>query len=170
MDKETLIKNNLKLINIYIKKNLTKARALGLERNDLYQEGLIGLTIAATTYSDDKNVTFETYASQIIERKMKDYIKMHNSFKNSILNEAVYYDETTNIEIDSNISIEKEMIFKETENELRNELSLNEYKIYELKKEGKTNKAISIILNKSISNIQRALSKIKIKMKNVMEL
>ncbi len=167
MVNESLIKNNLKLINIYIKKYLNKVKSLGLERNDLYQEGLLGLTVAANTYNNYKNVAFESYASQIIERKIKDFIRLHNGFKHSALNESIPYENEDRI-VDLTVSIESDLLAKELDEEIKEELTPVEYKVYELKKEGKTNKGISIILNTSVKNIENALQRIKTKMKNVM--
>ena len=45
--------------------------------------------------------------------------------------------------------------------DLKNMLSIEEYKVYELKKEGKSNKEVSLILDKSIKSIYNSICRIK---------
>ena len=168
MDNEEQINLSKKIINIYVGKYIEKSKPLGLDASDLYQEGLIGYITAINTYSIDKKVKFETYASKLVERKIKDYIRVNNKFKNSVLNEAISYDnEASIIEIDSKTSVEDDILAKELDQEIKKVLTLRETKVYELKKDGKENKIISLILNTKIKNVENALQRIKSKVRRI---
>lgn len=168
MDNETLEVLSKKIINIYVKKYLEKSKPLGLEPSDLYQEGLYGFLIAIDSYDINKNVKFETYASKIVERKIKDYIRINNKFRNSILNEAISYDDNLNLtEIYSVSSVEDQLLANELDKEITKMLTIKEYKVYELKKDGKENKIISLILNIPIKNIENALQRIRVKVRRL---
>ena len=58
-------------------------------REDLRQEGLIGLWKALISYDEEKNDNFEAYATIIINNQIKSEIKKKNSRKNRILSDSV---------------------------------------------------------------------------------
>ena len=60
-----------------------------LEREDLYQEGLLGLFDAANTYAADGRASFETYAGRCISNRIVSAVRRSASRKNSFLNHAV---------------------------------------------------------------------------------
>ena len=64
----------------------------GVDRVDLIQEGMIGLTNAINSFKDQKDTSFYTYARTCIERSMISFIISVNRKKHQILNESVSYD------------------------------------------------------------------------------
>lgn len=63
-----------------------------LERDDLLQEGLLGLYTAAVTYEAGKGASFRTYAGVCVQNRMVDAARKHGSFKNRPLNESLSLD------------------------------------------------------------------------------
>ena len=61
----------------------------GGERDDLIQEGLIGLYKAIKSYSDDKKANFKTFAEICIVRQMISAVKSSTRKKNSPLNHYI---------------------------------------------------------------------------------
>lgn len=61
----------------------------GGERDDLVQEGLIGLYKAIKSYSDDKKANFKTFAEVCVVRQMISAVKMSTRKKNSPLNHYI---------------------------------------------------------------------------------
>lgn len=59
------------------------------EREDLWQEGLLGLYIAAITYEEGGAASFSTYAGVCVYRRMADAARKHSSGKNRLLNESL---------------------------------------------------------------------------------
>jgi len=61
----------------------------GGERDDLVQEGLIGLYKAVKSYNTDKNANFKTFAEVCVVRQMISAVKSSTRKKNSPLNHYV---------------------------------------------------------------------------------
>lgn len=76
------------IINIANKYRL-EAKKLGLELDDLIQEGYLGLYAAIRNYNPNENTLFYTYAVLSIRSKMLNCLKMHNSQKYQSLNKSV---------------------------------------------------------------------------------
>ena len=82
-------------------KNLVrkKARAMyivGGDRDDLIQEGMIGLYKAVTTYKETRDASFLTFASLCINGQIMNAVKASNAKKNAPLNGYVSLDEPVN--------------------------------------------------------------------------
>jgi len=160
-------------INLIIAKYKAKGLQVGLDISDLYQEGLIGLINAIKTYNKDREASFKTYASLVIEREVLDLIKTSDRIKYKSLNSAISLDnfsaeETQSlynvIEVDQNTP-ELKLINEEEKEELKSILTDFELKVYELKIEGKTNKEISTILDRNQRSIENTIQRIKLKLK-----
>ena len=77
------------LLNKY--KNLVRGKAktlylLGGDREDLIQEGMIGLFMAVRDFDKTKNASFSTFANLVCERRMYNAIKAGQAGKNIPLN------------------------------------------------------------------------------------
>ena len=159
-------------INALVAKYKTKALSLGLEIPDIYQEGLIGLINGVKNYNQEKEVSFKTYARLVIDRQILDLIKINDRIKHKSLNSAVSLDkireEKTNlyniIEMTTS-SPERNLINEEDKKELKKILTNSELKVYELKYDGKSNREIAIILDKSTRSIENTIQWIKQKIK-----
>ncbi len=62
------------------------------ERDDLFQEGFLGLYIAAVSYSEKRGASFRTYAGVCVYNRMADAARRHGSLKNKALNESLSLD------------------------------------------------------------------------------
>ena len=79
---EYLIDKYKDLVNMKVGKYFM----IGSERDDIVQEGLIGLYKAIKSYSDDKKNSFKTFANMCIERQLITAIKSSNRQKHMPLN------------------------------------------------------------------------------------
>lgn len=174
---QELIERYTPKINAIVSKYKLKGIQVGLDALDLYQEGLIGLVESVKTFKEEKEASFKTYTTIIIERQLLDLIKNHSRIKYKSLNNAVSLDnfsteESTSyyniVEVD-NLTPEVKLIDKEDTEEIKNFLTEFELKVYELKLEGKTNREISIILEKNLRSIENTIQRIKIKIKEKIE-
>lgn len=174
---QELIERYSQKINAIVSKYKTKGLSVGLDTVDLYQEGLIGLVESVKTYKEEKETSFKTYANVLIEREIIDLIKSHNRAKYKSLNSALSLDnfskeETASyyniIEIDK-ITPEVKLIDEEDAEEIKQFLTDFELKVYELKLEGKTNREISIILERKLRSIENTIQRIKFKIKDKLE-
>lgn len=152
--------------------------SLGLDINDLIQEGRIALNKAINKYEENKDNTFFTFARICIERRIKSAIVMAKRQKHRVLNESVSID---SLITDTNISFEKLIGNYDNEPEkllidfeLKGEIlefakknfSDIEYQVFELYKDGFDYKEIALIIDKDIKTVNNALQRIKFKLKN----
>ena len=89
------------LMNKY--KNLVRSRArtlflVGADKEDLIQEGMIGLYKAIRDYKAEKNISFRNFAELCINRQMYSAIKGSNTKKNQPLNNYISFDSMENSE------------------------------------------------------------------------
>lgn len=147
----------------------SSAKKIGLELDDLIQEGYIGLYMAIKNYSDNKNVLFYTYATISIRSKMLNCLKMASTQKNFALNSSISLnneigsdEDTMLLElIGDNNSVIPEFSFESNEFEIniRNfllQLPNQQSQVFELKLGGFSNKDIGSLLeidSKRVSNV-----------------
>ena len=64
-----------RLVRTVIRSLIRKYGIFGVDEEDLFQEGAVGLLKAKMTYKTHKNVKFETYASTVIRNHVLDCIR-----------------------------------------------------------------------------------------------
>ena len=138
-----------------------------LEKDDLYQEGLLGLLSAIYTYLPEKNTAFRTYASVCITNGIKASIKSSNSRKNLPFGNLLSIDDVI---IPSEESVEDAFIFNETREALgdflNSELSSLELSVIRLFLQDKSYKDISERLGISVKSVDNAIQRIRGKLRD----
>lgn len=169
-------------------KNLVRKKAkalflIGGDREDLIQEGMIGLYKAIRDYQSEKAATFSTFADLCVSRQMYTAIKNSNTKKNLPLNNyvsidaSVYSSNQDNIEainfLDNiaqarNMNPEELFIdqenMKSLETKLMESLSDFEKEILTLYLKDFNYSQIAKILNKELKAIDNGLQRIKKKL------
>ncbi|WP_297487710.1 sigma-70 family RNA polymerase sigma factor [uncultured Cetobacterium sp.] len=90
-----------KIIRMYQKviyRNNQKFFLKGGDRDDLMQEGIIGLMKAIKSYDENRNACFSTFANLCIRRQIITAVKNYNSDKYKFLNQATQGDSSTILE------------------------------------------------------------------------
>lgn len=179
------------LMEKYKKLVMQKARTLyliGGDKDDLIQEGMIGLYKAIRDYKEDKDSTFYSFAELCISRQIYSAIKSSNRKKNIPLNTYIslntplYYDNSELEEkpflVDSLIhknerNPEELFIDKESANmleyELERQLSKFEKEVVKLYLSGLKYVQIANVLEKEPKSIDNALQRIRTKLYKVMK-
>lgn len=167
------------LINKY--KNFVRAKAktyflVGADKEDIVQEGMIGLFKAIRDFKDEKMVSFKSFAEICVTRQIITAIKTatrqkHMPLNSYIsLNKPVYEDdgERTLMEtINHDTVSDPEMLFIGKEEFLRIEGKINEVlssfelEVLYLYLQGKSYHEIAGELNKEVKSIDNALQRIK---------
>ena len=149
----------------------TYKNEVGVELKDLIQEGLVGLTKAIKTYSEQSNIIFYTYAKKCIEASIFNLVRSSNRYKHSCLNRAVSIDnDELNMEniITDNINPLTKLLEKEDIDKLYCKaleiLSSFEYEVFKLRLENYNYKEIAKILNEDPKRVDNALLRIKNKL------
>lgn len=178
--KEKLIEHNLRLV-VYIAK---KFENTGINIEDLFSIGAIGLIKAVQTYNFDKKIKLATYASRCIENEILMQLRKSNKLKaeisldeplnsdsdgNELLLEDILYAENESVSRDMDKSAEKQILWN-----IINKLGDREKEIMVLRfglegKEEKTQKEVADYLGISQSYISRIEKKILGKMRKDLE-
>lgn len=169
-------------------KNLVRKKAkalylIGGDREDLIQEGMIGLYKAIRDYQKDKAATFFTFADLCVSRQMYTAIKNSNTKKNLPLNNYVSIDASIsnldqryiepfsyqgNLAYVRNMNPEELMIDRENTRQLETRLleRLSEFEkdILSLYLKDFNYSQIAKILNKEAKAIDNGLQRIKKKL------
>jgi len=175
------------LINKY--KNFVKAKArsyflIGADREDIIQEGMIGLYKAIRDFRGDKLSSFRAFAELCITRQIITAIKTATRQKHIPLNSYVslnkpIYDEDSDrtlLDVLSGTKItdpEELMINREEYNDIEYKmgeiLSDLEWKVLTLYLEGKSYQEIAEDLARHVKSIDNALQRVKRKLERYLE-
>lgn len=174
-----LYKKYSRLIESTAKKYLLYGKKVGLEYNDLVNEGMIGLSEAINSYKDHMDASFFTFVTACIKNQVFSILASHGRKKHNALNDSYsldYVDEDSQTsfidfikcnDLDPSIKVELEENKKNLYEVMHKELSDFEKEVFDLKMSGLDNKEIAIILNKSYKSIATALDRIKQKLRKV---
>lgn len=155
----------------------------GLEVSDLIQEGMIGFSTAISTYKDNKDASFYTYATKCIKNRMISAVVASRRFKQKFLNEAIPIHDVDDSDekslgIESTYvdeSLNPENIFMDIERhnylvkEIKGSLTELEEQVFDLRVSGFDYKEIATILDKNPKSIDNALQRIKSKAKKLLK-
>ncbi|HPF82745.1 MAG TPA: sigma-70 family RNA polymerase sigma factor [Bacilli bacterium] len=178
---DVIIYNKYKpLIEQNARKMLKYSKYNGLDLNDLIQEGMLGLSNAIKTFNDSKEASFFTYARTCIERKQISALIGSQRLKHKLLNESLPFEtydkdqeviELDQIIADNSTNPENILTEYETSEELiqkiNSKLTYFEQQVFNLKISGFNYIEIADLLSKSKKQIDNAIQRIKIKIKDL---
>lgn len=143
---------------------------IGIEADDLMQEGRVGLISAAQGYQRDGGASFRTYAYICIKRQIASALRNAKRAKNLALNNYVSLDDEANVEIaefseknpeDIVISMERISAVKKA---LSNMFSPFERKLFSLYLSGFSYDSMANSLHVSKKQVDNSLQRIKRKL------
>ena len=160
---------------------------LGADKEDLIQEGMIGLFKAVRDYDAGRDASFATFADLCVSRHMYKAVEAGNRKKHMPLNSyiSIYDDGTSSAEKGEGTSI-LEMILTRTgenpedmvidrertqvlEQKIYDSLSDFERKVLNLRLTGLDYTDIAKILGRDAKSTDNALSRIKVKVRKIVE-
>lgn len=183
---EAQVKNNLLaqdyLLHKY--KNFVRAKArsyflIGAEREDIIQEGMIGLYKAIRDFKNDKQASFRAFAELCVTRQIITAIKTATRQKhiplNSYvsLNKPIYEEDSdrTLLDVISGVKVAnpEDMVisreeFDDIESKMNDILSDLEWQVLMSYLDGKTYQEIAIELDRHVKSIDNALQRVKRKL------
>ncbi len=175
------------LINKY--KNFVRAKArtyflIGADREDIIQEGMIGLYKAIRDYREDRQASFRAFAEICVTRQIITAIKTATRQKHIPLNSYVslnkpVFDEESERTLGEVVTTEKdgnpEELFINQENLLDIESTMHkilsplEQEVVDLYLEGKSYQEIAAQLNRHVKSVDNALQRVKRKLEQYLE-
>ncbi|MEK3789485.1 MULTISPECIES: RNA polymerase sporulation sigma factor SigH [Paenibacillus] len=175
------------LINKY--RNFVRAKArsyflIGADREDIIQEGMIGLYKSIRDFKGDKLASFKAFAELCITRQIITAIKTATRQKHIPLNSYVsldkpIYDEESDrtlmdVICGSQVSDPEELIINQEEfvgleDKMSEILSDLERKVLMLYLDGRSYQEIAVDLNRHVKSIDNALQRVKRKLEKYLE-
>lgn len=157
---------------------------IGAEKEDIIQEGMIGLYKAIKNFDSGKQNTFKTFANLCVERQLITAIKSSNRQKhiplNSYLslNTSAYDNDEDGTELIETFEVDtiedpletimKREYFNEIQNTMSKSLSKFEEKVLERYMQGETYEIIAQKLDTPIKSVDNAIQRIRKKaIKNI---
>ena len=176
------------LINKY--RNFVRAKArsyflIGADREDIIQEGMIGLYKAVRDFRSDKLASFRAFAELCITRQIITAIKTATRQKhiplNSYisLNKPIYDEESDRTLLDilsgSRVSDPEELIisreeFSDIEEKMGEILSDLEWEVLMAYLDGKSYQEIAVDLKRHVKSIDNALQRVKRKLERYLDI
>ena len=144
---------------------------LGGEKDDLIQEGMIGLFKAITSFDEGKGIAFKSYASRLVEREIISAIRHSASGKHQVLNDSVSFESDEEFAMPSfpELDVIEEERYKELSEIIKTKLSGFEAEVVKYYLKGYNYVDIASILGKTPKSIDNALSRIKSKLQFLKE-
>ena len=165
---ETLLKKYEKYLYVSIKDYYLA----GGDRDDLIQEGIIGLLRGIKSFDFNKKASFKTFVIMCMRRQIITALKNSNAKKNQMLNSVYFSKEEASenkIYIETTSNPEEEYLYKELVLELfeysRENFSKLEKSVLIYLIQGYTYREIAKKMGKSNKTIDNAYQRIKIKVK-----
>ena len=169
-------------------KNLVKVKSrayfiIGADKEDIIQEGMIGLYKAIRDFKKDKNVSFYSFAELCITRQIITAIKAATRQKHIPLNSYIslnkpiddYETDQTYIDLIAEVRInnpEELLIDREEKNyietHMEEALSELECKVLSLYLKGKTYAEIARIISKDEKSIDNAIQRVRRKVEKIL--
>jgi RNA polymerase sporulation-specific sigma factor len=168
------------MITKYADYYLNKYDSQGLEKDELIQEGTIGLINAINYYMEKENCIFYTFANIIIRREMERYIKKTLRYKQQILtnatsiqdiivNDDICLEDTLYKEVDLVEMISNDLYYKRVLYNFKYELTDTQSQIYELRLNNFSNKEISKLLDLNYKTVDNCIRLMKEKFKKYIQ-
>lgn len=166
----------LERYNNVVNMKANKFFMIGAEREDMVQEGMIGLYKAVKSFDLNKQNSFKTFANLCIERQLITAVKNSNRQKHIPLNSSVSlnasaYDENddttimevleTNIVDDPSDIIAQKEYYNFIETKIDESLSGFEKKVLDQYKKGKSYAAIAESLDTKVKSVDTAIQRIR---------
>ena len=168
-----LLEKYKNLVNIKVSKYFM----IGAEKEDILQEGMIGLFKAIKDFKEEKQKSFKSFANICIERQLITAIKSSNRQKHMPLNSylslntSAYDDEGDGTELletfevntieDPLETIMKQESFNEIQNAVQKSLSKFEGQVLERYMQGESYEVIAKRLDTPVKSVDNAIQRIR---------
>ena len=179
--KDILYEKYKYIIGITIKKYTMSAKMLNMEYKDLYQEALLGFSEAINRF-DDASSSLPTFITLCVDRRLQVVLKKASRLKNKLMNESlsleyVYQDDKQPLmDILSDENKNNPLLNLEMDEEvdclikkINGTLSSKEKEVFALMLKNYNYQEIAQILNCQVKQIDNAMQRIKLKVKNILK-
>lgn len=168
----------------FVRNRIKSTYFIGADKEDLIQEGMIGLFKAICDYNPIKDASFRSFATLCVTRQISTAFKTATRQKHIPLNTSISLNIPVGTEEDENITLidtikgkdaftPEEVVIHEEDlanlkKHIKEALSPLEWEVLTLHTEGKNYQEIAKELNKPSKSIDNALQRIKRKLEHYM--
>ena len=183
-DNQTALNCLMERYNDIVNMKANKFFMIGAEKDDIIQEGMIGLYKAIKSFDTQKQNSFKTFANMCIERQLITAVKNSNRQKHIPLNSSISlnsaaYDDNEDMDkmeiLDikilndpSDIVADREY-YKSMENKIKENLSDFELQVLHEYEKGKSYADIAEKLNSKVKSVDTAIQRIRKKANKIRE-
>lgn len=164
------------LIDKYADNYYKNFRMLGIEKDELIQEGNLGLINAINSYMIQDKCLFYTFANLVIKREMERHIKkclrnkhliltMATSISEPIITNELYMEDILYRDNDCVEQKIDDIYYRDVLYQFKFELSFTQAQIYELRLNNFSNKEIALLLDIAYKKVDNCLRLMKQKFK-----
>jgi len=168
------------LIGKYADYYIERYNNRGIEKEELIQEGTIGLINAIHYYMEHEDCLFYTFANLVIKREMERYIKKNMRYKHQVLTNATSIHDTIvkeDIFLEDTLFKDQDLVELITEDiyyqkilyNFKYELSNIQSQVYELRLNNFSNKEISKLLDITYKTVDNCIRLMKEKFKKYIQ-
>jgi len=176
LDDKTALECLMKRYNEIVNMKANKFFMVGAEKDDMIQEGMIGLYKAVKSFNSEKQNSFKTFANLCVERQLITAVKNSNRQKHIPLNSSVSLsgtafedNEDTTIEevLDMKTAddpleiITRQEYYSNIQSKIDESLSDFELKVLERYKNGESYATIAQRLNTKVKSVDTAIQRIR---------
>jgi len=165
------------IVDVLINKYRRVFYALNIDVEEVKQEANLSFSYAIYNYDESKEATLSTFITLVVERKIRQVIKSHETVKSRVNSETLSLNGCNNDLSLENIigdntyeplkKIESIDTIKYINKEVKTILSSNELSVYNLMLEGLDYKEIASKLDKSPKQIDNTIQRIRNKIKKI---
>lgn len=176
--KDLLFEKYKYIIDILLKKYEAPIKILQIDKKDIYSEALYGFSDALNSYNADKEASLATFITLCVQRRIIKIIKQNNTNKIKFNKESYSLDYSydndgytlsdmlsDNQKNDPLMNLATEEDTKELYDNIKNNLSDFEKKVFKYMLQGLKYNDIAKILNKQPKQIDNTIQRIKNKVK-----
>lgn len=167
------------MIDYYARMYVRAGKRVGIDYDDLYQEGLLGLYHALSSYNQEKYRLFYTYVIVCIRGKMFNLIRSHHAKKYELLNQATSLTSDVSLlyQLEDVVGHDpqflNQLVFSEMEQEIirfKHELSFLDSQVFELKMNSFSSPEISTLLDIPLKKTSNILYHVRLKFKKYFQI
>lgn len=165
------------IVDVILNKYKRVFYALNVDIEEARQEANLAFSYAIYNYDENKDANLNTFITLCVDRKIKGVIKKYETTKSKVFSESLSFDNVkNNISLENVIGDNTYEPLKKLENidtieyinqVVKNKLSSNELKVYNLLVEGFSYIEIANKLNKTPKQIDNSIQRIRMKLKNL---
>ena len=161
---------SLIIVIITLKKAFNFKNLNGIEKEDLYQEGMMGFISAVYSFDESRNVQFSAFASTVAVRKMLSAVRKSNNKSNLPMKYFVSIEDEVDL-LSYSPSPEETVIYNEEldfiNDFIENNLSKSEKKVFKMYLLGLSYSEIAEILECNEKSVDNTLQRIRRKLRKL---